>query len=98
MTAVLRAQVCPTCGRGYIEPLPVGLCPVCRYYGIASYLVEVEDRALVMALALARAIDEPLPRRPRRRRARSHQSQASEDSGTMAIHTTLPRTATSANA
>ena len=87
MTATLYAQVCPTCGRGYIEPLPVGLCPVCRFYGIASYMMEIEDRALVMALAMERAAAEPLPRLPRRRRARSRRSRsASPGQENMPIH------------
>lgn len=87
MTATLFAQVCPTCGVGYIEPLPVGLCPVCRTYGIASYLVEIEDRALAMALVMERAIDEPLPRLPRRRRARARRSRpGSPGQDNMLIH------------
>ncbi len=98
MTAVLRAQVCPTCGYGFVEPVPVGLCPICRFYGVASYLVEVEDRALVMALALERAIDEPLPRQPRRRRARSRRGRANQESGMSATEMTLSRVAAPANA
>lgn len=75
MVARIYAQVCPVCENAYIELVPAALCPICRYYGMVSMLVEVEDAALVMALALARAGSEPPPvaRRPHPR-ARSSAS------------------------
>lgn len=66
MTGRLYGYVCDTCGLLVVEVAPVGRCPVCQYYGRPGYLVEIEERGVVMPVLVERALSEPLPpvRRP----------------------------------
>ena len=61
MTARLFGHVCRTCGTVLAELTREGRCPVCAYYGHDGWLVEVEDRAVVMPWVVERSIQEPLP-------------------------------------
>lgn len=61
MTARLFGHVCKTCGAILVELTPSGRCPVCVFYGQDGWLVEVEDRGVVMPWVVERAIQEPLP-------------------------------------
>ena len=68
MTARVFGYVCRTCGTVVTELTREGRCPVCVFYGHDGWLVEVDDRAVVMPWVVERSIQEPLP--PHRRRVR----------------------------
>ena len=66
MAARLFGHVCRTCGTVLAELTREGRCPVCAYYGHDGWLVEVDDRAVVMPWVVDSSLQEPLPH-PRRR-------------------------------
>ncbi|MCW5848771.1 MAG: hypothetical protein KIT87_01695 [Anaerolineae bacterium] len=66
MTARVFGYVCRTCGTVVTELTREGRCPVCVFYGHDGWLVEVDDRAVVMPWVVERSIQEPLPSSRRR--------------------------------
>ena len=76
MTARVFGYVCKTCGTVVTELTREGRCPVCVFYGQGGWLVEVDDRAVVMPWVVERSLQEPLP--PPRRRVRRPASVAPE--------------------